>query len=322
MGQYTRPYRVIVVCMIETLFAGPGLPDDRGPRLLEDSTRNEAQKLRRDIRVDVDLVLVPVTVTDRAGKTITGLQREQFQLSEDAIPQEIVSLSNEDAPISIGIVFDLSGSMAGKRNKAAQAVHTFLETLNPEDEVMLVTFADRPRLDVAFTSAASDIESALLAAQSGGSTALNDAICLALLHMKSAHRGRKALLIVSDGGDNYSRYSEKELRTLALESDVQMHAIGIHDNPRGKEEMGGPFLLEGLAKLTGGLHTTVRALNDLAPAAAKIGYALHDQYVLGYYPSSGSLQGKWRRIRVRLVLPGGYPSLQVRSRTGYYSPAR
>jgi Ca-activated chloride channel family protein len=313
---------MILVCALDILFVRPGFPSDRGPRLLEESTRSKAEKPRRDIRVDVDLILVPVTVTDRTGKAITGLQREQFQLSEDGIPQQIVSLSNEDAPISVGIVFDLSGSMAGKRNKAAQAVHAFLETLNPEDEVMLVTFADRPQLDLAFTSDASDVESALLAAKSGGSTSLNDAICLALLHMKSATRSRKALLIVSDGGDNYSRYSEKELRTIALESDVQMHAIGIHDNPRGREEMSGPFLLEGLTKLTGGLHVTVRSLNELAPAAEKIGYALHDQYVLCYYPNSGSLQGKHRRIRVKLVLPGGYRSLQVRSRTGYYSPDR
>ena len=191
MKQDARPYQVVVFCMLPALFACSGFSADRGPRKHEELIRGRSEHDQPSIRMDVDLVLVPVTVTDRAGKTITGLQREQFQLSEDTIPQEIVSLRNEDAPTSIGIVFDLSGSRAAKMIKARQAMHAFLDTLNPDDEVMLVTFADRPQVDVGFTFVTAQIENAPLTAQPGGSTALNDAVCLALRHMKSAHRSRK-----------------------------------------------------------------------------------------------------------------------------------
>ena len=141
---------------------------------------------------------------------------------------------------------------------------------------------------------------------------------LALERMRAAHNPRKALLVVSDGGDNHSRYSERDLEAFARESDVQIHAIGIHDNPRSTEEMNGTSLLEGLTKMSGGLHFIIRDINELSDVAGKIGEALRDQYILGYYPPPNTTPGKWRKIRVKLVPPKGLPPLQVYARTGYY----
>ncbi len=183
-----------------------------------------------------------------------------------------------------------------------------------------MTFADRPSIKVDFTSNFTAIQDRLLFANAKGATALIDAVYLALQRMRSAHNPRKALLIVSDGGDNHSRYSERDLEALAQESDVQINAIGIHDNPRFSEEMYGTDLLEGLTKMSGGPHFIIRDINELSDVAAKIGEALRAQYVLGYYPPANATPGKWRKIKVKLVPPKGLPSLQVYARTGYYAP--
>lgn len=295
-----------------------------GPQFIENLVRQPARQKAdqpgHSIKVDVNMVLVPVTVTDRTGRVVNGLGRENFQVLDESAPQQIVSFSNEDVPTSVGVVFDLSGSMANKMPKARVAVRAFTETANPEDEAFLMTFADRPKMEVDFTSHFADIQSGILFARPGGRTALIDAVYLALRQMRSAHNARKALLVISDGGDNSSRYSEKELRAVAVEADVQIHAIGIHDSPGSWEEMHGPALLEGLAELTGGQHFVIRDANELTDVAAKIGVALHEQYVIGYYPPGNSLPGKWRKIRVKMLVPKGLPTLQVSARSGYYPP--
>ena len=309
---------VLIAIALSTAFG-----EQRGPRLVENVVRQPArQRAEPAIRVNVNLVLVPVTVTDRAGRVINGLGRENFQVFDEAVPQQIVSFGNEDVPTSVGVVFDISGSMTHKMSKARLALRAFSDTTNPEDEAFLMTFANRPNMEVDFTSNVADIQRGLLFAKPGGSTALIDAIYLALGQMRSAHNPRKALLVISDGGDNNSRYSEKELRALAVETDVQIHAVGIHDSPGAREEMNGPFLLDGLAKLTGGQHFIIRDAGELTDVAAKIGVALHDQYVIGYYPPPDSLAEKWRKIRVKMVVPKGLPPLQVYARRGYYPPAR
>ncbi len=296
---------------------------DPGARLMENVVqRPPRQQAEHSIRVDVSLVLVPVTVTDRSGRVINGLERDNFQVFDEAMQQRIVSFSNEDVPTSVGIVLDISGSMANKMEKARLAARAFLDTLNPEDEAFLMTFSDRPKMEVDFTSDIGTLQGGFLFVRPGGSTALVDALYLALRHMRSAHNPRRAILVVTDGGDNHSRYSEKELRALAAESDVQIHAIGIHDSPGSREEMSGPYLLEGLAKLSGGQHFIIRDANELTDVAAKIGVAIHDQYVIGYYPPETSQSDKWRKIQVKMVVPKGLPPLQVSARTGYYSPAR
>ena len=167
------------------------------------------------------LVLINVTVTDPLNRFVTGLEKEHFRLYEEKVEQEITQFSSEDAPISIGLVFDTSGSMGAKLQKSRQAAAEFFKTANPADEFFLVQFNDRPELVVPFTTDTDKIQSALTFTQSKGRTALLDSVYLAMNEMKRAHNPRKALLIISDGGDNSSRYTETEIKNRVREADVR-----------------------------------------------------------------------------------------------------
>ena len=282
---------------------------------------------RSDLRVDTTLVLVPVAVTIAAtGKLLTGLEKDNFELTEDKSAQEIVTFGSEDVPLSIGIVFDCSGSMSNKLDRSRQAVAQFLRTANPEDEFFLVQFNDRPELTVSLTSHPEDIQSHLTWVQSKGRTALLDGVAMAMNEMKKARNGRKAILIISDGGDNSSRYTESEVRNWVREGDVQMYAIGIFEpvGSRGRtpEEMSGPGMLSDLAEQTGGRNYSVENLADLPDVAAKIGLELRNQYVLGYSPKNAAKDGKYRKVEVKLVKVKDLPPLRARYRPGYVAPAQ
>src|SRR4051794_19903405 len=176
-------------------------------------------------RVDSRLVLVPVTVTDHNGKTVTDLKREQFQVLDNSTPVEIVSFGREEAPVSLGIVLDLSGSMRAKRNQAISAIREIINAAGPRDEAFLVTFSSAPEMRVEFTSDLRAVMDPLFMAGARGSTALVDAMYMGLQEMKHARNPRRALVVLSDGGDNNSRYTEAELSSLALESNTQIYAI-------------------------------------------------------------------------------------------------
>lgn len=284
----------------------------------------EAQAHRASIRVDSTLVLIPVTVTDPLNRLVTGLDREHFRVFEDKKEQSVVQFSSEDTPLSLGIVFDSSGSMGSKLLKSRQAVAQFFRTANPEDEAFLVTFNERAELTVPFTHDLGEIQSQLTFAQSKGKTALLDAIYLALHHMKNAKNPRKAILVISDGGDNNSRYTEKEIKNLVREADVQIYAIGIYEpmgsRMRTAEELAGPGLLTDVAEQTGGRQFAVENLNELPDIAAKIGIELRNQYIIGYSPANQDRDGKYRRVKVTLVQPRGLPPLRAHWRMGYYAP--
>ncbi|MCU1339534.1 MAG: von Willebrand factor, type [Bryobacterales bacterium] len=282
---------------------------------------------RADLRIDTTLVLVPVAVTIAAtGKLLTGLDKDNFELSEDKVSQEIATFGSEDVPLSIGVVFDCSGSMGNKLDRSRQAVAQFMRTANPEDEFFLVQFNDRPELTVPFTDHPEDIQSHLTWVQSKGRTALLDGVAMAMNEMKKAHNGRKALLVISDGGDNSSRFTESEVRNWVREGDVQIYAIGIFEpiGARGRtpEEMSGPGLLNDLAEQTGGRHFAVDNLADLPDVAAKIGLELRNQYVLGYSPKNAAKDGKYRKVEVKLVKIKELPPLRARYRPGYVAPAK
>jgi len=281
---------------------------------------------RADIHVTTTLVLVPVTVTDPMGRVVTALEKENFKIFEDKSEQDIASFSSEDAPISIGIVFDTSGSMGSKLNSSRQAVLEFMKTANPEDEFSLVEFNDRPQLVVPFTSRTEQIQNQLTFTQSKGRTALLDGVYMAMSNMKKAKNGRKAILIISDGGDNSSRYTESEVKTAIREADVQIYAIGIFESManRGRtpEEMQGPELLQQLAEQTGGRRYAVENLAEMPDIAAKIGIELRNEYVVGYSPKNKARDGKYRRIQVKLVKVTGLPPLKSIFRTGYYAPTQ
>src|SRR5579875_1658859 len=234
-----------------------------------------------DIRVNRTLVLINVTVTDPLNRFVTGLEKEHFRLFEDKVEQEITDFSAEDAPISIGLVFDTSGSMGQKLQKSREAASEFFKTANPSDEFFLVQFNDRPELSVPFTTDTGKIQNTLTFTQSRGRTALLDSVYLAMHEMKKAHNPRKALLIISDGGDNSSRYTETEIKNAVREADVQIFAIGIFESlgnrSRTPEEAAGPGLLNELAEQTGGREYPVENIAELPDIAAKIGIELRNR---------------------------------------------
>jgi len=275
----------------------------------------------KPIRKDVDLVLVPVTVTDPMNRLVTGLEKDNFLLTDSGQPQEIKHFSSEDAPISLGVIFDISGSMSNKIDKSRDAVVEFFKTANPEDEFFLVTFSEKPEVLADFTTSVEDIQSKLVYANPKGRTALLDAIYLGMNRMHKAKHQKKALLIISDGGDNHSRYTEGEIKSMVKEADVQIYAIGLYDRDfKTAEEREGPQLLTEISDVTGGRTFTIGNTNELADVATKIGIELRNQYVLGYRPSNPSKDGKWRKIKVRLNPPKGLPPLHVYAKTGYYAP--
>ena len=279
-----------------------------------------------DIRVDKTLVLINVTVTDPLNRFVTGLEKEHFRLYEEKVEQEITQFSSEDAPISIGLVFDTSGSMGAKLQKSRQAAAEFFKTANPADEFFLVQFNDRPELVVPFTTDTDKIQSALTFTQSKGRTALLDGVYLAMNEMKKARNPRKALLIISDGGDNSSRYTETEIKNRVREADVQMFSIGIFESLGGRgrtpEEAAGPGLLNELAEQTGGREYAIENVAELPDIAAKIGIELRNEYILGYTPKNRERDGKYRKVQVKLNQPRGLPPLKAYFRLGYYAPTQ
>ncbi len=275
----------------------------------------------RSYRTGTTLVLVPVTVTDPMNRLVTGLERENFTVAEGSQNQQIRTFSSEDAPLSLGVIFDLSGSMGNKIDKSKQAVIEFFKTANPDDEFFLIGFSDKPELICDFTNSIEDIQSRLVFANAKGRTALLDAIYMGIKKMKQAHHEKKALLIISDGGDNRSRYTDSEIKSLVKEADVEIYSIGLFDNsPATSEERYGPYLLNEISDVTGGRMFRVDDPNELADVATKIGVELRNQYVLGYRPTNAARDGKWRKIKVKLVPPKGLPPLTVHAKTGYYAP--
>jgi len=280
---------------------------------------------RRDarIRVDVNLVLVPATVTDPMNRLVTGLERENFEVYDNNIGQVIKSFSTEDAPVTIGVIFDLSGSMNSKFQRARKALSEFLRTSNPQDEFFVVGFNDRPAVIVDYTSDVDDVEARMVMLKPENRTALIDAIYLGVDKLKQAKYERKALLIISDGGDNRSRYTEGELRRVVRESDVQIYSIGIFDQyaPTTEEQLG-PILLNDICDMTGGRMFRVLDINDLGDIASRISAELRNEYVIGYRPSEVKQDGNWRKLKIRLVPPPGLPTLTVHNRQGYYAPSQ
>jgi Ca-activated chloride channel homolog len=294
-------------------------------KFLEEISENSLNSHTQPFISKVDLVLVPVSVRDQMNRPVLGLDKKDFQIFDNKELQFIDHFSSEDTPISLAIVLDTSGSMASsyKIERAREAVLEFLMTSNPDDEVLLVSVSDRPELKANFTKSIDTIQGMLVSLVPQGSTALLDGIYLAMSQMKSAKYARKALLIISDGGDNSSRYDEREITDLVKESDVLIYSIGIYDEYfQSEEERRGPVLLSDISDLTGGRLLTVNNPKDLADAALKVGAELRSKYVLGYRPQTPIRDGKWHKIRVKLLTPKGLPRVQINAKKGYYAPAR
>ena len=272
------------------------------------------------------MTLVNLTVTDPLDRLVTGLEKGHFRVFEDNVEQEVLTLSSEDVPVSIGLVFDMSGSMSDKVEKAREAAVQFMRTANPLDQFFLVSFNDRAELTSGFTSSVDELQNRMMFTASRGRTALLDAIYLGLSQMRGAHNGKRALLIISDGGDNHSRYNESDVKNYLKEADCQLYAIGIFDpigiRSRTPEELEGPSLLSEMTEMTGGRVFPVGNLGELPDIAAKIGMELRNQYVIGYKSSNAHHNGAWRKIKVKLRPPKGLPPLRVYGKTGYYAPSQ
>jgi Ca-activated chloride channel family protein len=306
----------------------PKPPDSEALKpVIEGGTRVVAEGAsHRDarLRVDVNLVQVPATVTDPMNRLVTGLEKENFAVTDDNVPQTIRYFSSQDAPITIGVVLDLSGSMSSKFTRARKALTEFLRTSNPQDEFFVVGFNDRPSVIVDYTSDVDDVEARMVMLKPENRTALIDAVYLGVDHLRQAKYDRKALLIISDGGDNRSRYTQNELERVVREADVQIYSIGIFDNyaPSPEEQLG-PELLKQICESTGGrLFNVGSDTADLADIASRISDELRNEYVLGYSPSEPKRDGSWRKLKVKLAPPPGLPPLTVHFREGYYAPSQ
>ena len=283
-------------------------------------TRRPASSLR----VDTNLVLVPVSVYDPTNHPVTGLEKEHFRLFDDKVEQTVTHFSMDDEAVAVGLVLDISGSMGNKLRRSRQAAAAFFQTANPDDEFFLVEFNDQPKLVVPLTLNTETIQMHLAFTQPKGRTALLDAIMLSLYEVKKSAKQRKALLIISDGGDNSSRYTEAEVRNRVRESDVLIYAIGVFEpygsRSRTPEESAGPGLLTDIAEQTGGRHFPSDTI-ELPDIAAKIGIELRNRYMLGYSPTDRQRDGRYHRVQVKVVAPRGLPPLRAFWRLGYYAPA-
>jgi len=332
---------VVCLCVLSAALPAPAQSTSDESKPKDEAKREEVKEIKKDdvrkdtagtpfkpggtIHFDVDLALVNVTVTDPYNRLVTGLETDNFRVFEDNIEQEVVTFSAEDVPISIGVIFDFSGSMSNKVGKAREAALQFFKTANPQDEFFLVSFNERAELTSAFTNSVEDLQSRMMLTAPKGRTALLDAIYLGLSQMRGAHNAKRALLILSDGGDNHSRYNESDIKRLVKEADTQLYAIGIFDplgfRNRTPEELGGPSLLSEVTEMTGGRVFAVEKLDELPDIASKIGMELRNQYVLGYRPSNKAHDARWRKLKIKLRAPKGLPPLSVFSKTGYYAPS-
>lgn len=291
------------------------------------NSRDSDQRPVATFRAHSDLVLIPVTITDALNRFVLGFQQQDFQVFENGVEQNVAVFSGEDAPLSVGVLFDESGSMGYKIRTSRDAAAQLLTALDKEDEAFLVEFSDLAKVSIRFTSHTDDIESALKNAQASGLTAMLDAIDQGLAEMKKAKNSRKALVIVSDGGDNRSHYTAAQIESLVREADVQVYAMGVFEPEfsigLSPEEISGPRLLSEIATQTGGRAFAAAVPSDLPSVANRIAVELRNQYVLGYYPKNKTRDGKYRKVKVQLSQPPGLGlPLKVHWRLGYYAPSQ
>jgi Ca-activated chloride channel family protein len=276
------------------------------------------------IVVDTTLVVIPVTVTDPMNRFVLGLEKKDFSIFEDGVEQKTTHFSGEDAPLSVGILFDTSGSMDLKTDTSHRAVTEFLKTMNAQDEMFLIQFSDKPVVVQEFTGDTKEIEDRMGSLKTGGLTALLDAVELGVREMKKAKNPRKALVVVSDGGDNNSRYTGTDIKDIVKEADTQIYAMGVFEPnffpSLAAEQVSGPRLLAQIADQTGGRAFGASEFSQLPGIAEKIAIELRNQYVLAYSPTNSERDGKYRKVEVKMRQQKGLPALKARWRLGYYAP--
>ncbi len=323
-------YYVVTALVAFALSSGYALAQTS---LAEESRQSTAASTRSPqssvptFQAHTDLVLIPVTVTDNVNRFVLGLEKEDFELFEDGVKQNVTLFSDEDTPLSVGMVFDKSGSMANKLGASRNAATQLLSALNKDDEAFLVEFADLVNVSIGFTSHMEELRSVLTHTQAGGQTAMLDGIDTGLLEMKKAKNSRKAIVIVSDGGDNRSHYTAAQIESLVREADVQIYAMGVFEpvitSLLTPEEISGPRLLSEITSQTGGRAFAAAVPGDLPSVANRIAVELRNQYVLGYYPKNKARDGRYRNVEVKVSPPPGLGSpMKVHWRLGYYASSQ
>jgi VWFA-related protein len=264
-------------------------------------------------------------VTDHSNRFVVGLDKQNFKIFEDGVEQKITQFSGEDVPISIGILVDTSASMGSRIATSREAVKEFLKTMNVKDEAFLIEFSEQATLTASFTRNTGEILDKLASTAPEGTTALIDAVDLGVETMKEAHNARKALLLVSDGGENSSHYKADEVKEVIRKADVQVYAMGVFDP---LEKLGilsglvsGPAFLSNLCDQTGGRVFPANSYAVLPTIARRLGIELRNQYVLAYYPTNRERNGQYRKLEVKLTPPSGLTDVKARWRSGYYAPS-
>lgn len=276
----------------------------------------------RSVITNTDLITLTVTVTDTYGRYVSGLSKNAFSILDNKAPQEITHFSDDDSPVSVGVIFDVSGSMSGdKVRRARDALSKFIQTSHDSDEYFLIAFNSRAQLLLDKTRDGDSILNKLTFVETKSQTALYDACYLGVEKVQRGQHQKRALLLISDGQDNNSRYTFKELQKLLKESDVTLYAIGILSGNDAGSSLGmeGQGILDELAGVSGGKAFFPRSAAEMDDIFEQIALELRHQYSIGYKPESFVNDGKWHRVKVKVTPPRGLPRLFVRSKEGYYA---
>jgi Ca-activated chloride channel family protein len=314
-------YLFAVIAALATSFHVAAQVDINEVHILPRTPSTAPAHPRHVVRTNVDLILVNVTVLDHAGRSVTGLEPTSFAVLDDKNPQVVSYVSNVDEPISLVVVLDASASMASKLQEARKAFTELVNTSNPQDDFGLIIIGDKPRTVLHFHDSASDIQRTIDVLQPDGATALWDGMYLGINELKNSRYQRKAMVVISDGGDNHSRYTRSDLKSLLKEADVEAYAIGMFDPYAFRlEEKKGPLQLDEVTSVSGGRVFSVHNSVELSRAVTQISRELRNQYVLGYYPSHRSRDGKWRRLKVQLAGSASQAGFRLYAKKGYYAP--
>ncbi len=324
MGKSSRRLSlgILGLCAAALLLDGQSAGQSAGSATIQPRRRPESREPAMpsaSLRVDTNLVLVPTTVNDEFNRPVTSLEKDNFRVFDNGVEQPITSFSSEDEPIALGFIFDTSGSMRGTLPQGRTAASEFLKMSNPEDEFFLVEFDNKPRLVIPLSSNTSEIGLEVAMTKAAGSTALIDGLFMGIHEIQKSKKAKKALVLISDGGENHSRYSPGEIKKVVKESDVLIYTVALSGefNP---DSAAGLEMMSGISETTGA-HMFYAGGSELSDIAEKIGIELRNRYVLGYTPHDQSRDGKYHKIGVKLVPPRGLPKLQAHWRKGYYAPS-
>ena len=317
LGRRVRSVRLAIMCVLMLSATTGVLAQDPIP---EPTDTPLVDPKRIDVKTD--LITLTLTVTDLYGRYVSGLTKEAFTVQDDGKEQEITFFSDADAPASVGILFDVSGSMSGdKIAKARNALARFINTSHPSDEYFLIAFNRRAQLLLDRTRDGDAVLQKLMLVEPKQNTALYDAVYLGLERVSRGTHQKKALLIISDGQDNASRYNYGEVKRLMKESDIVTYAVGILSGGDSSSQLGllGQSFLDELTSVTGGRSFYPNSDPELDEIFERIAIELRHQYSIGYTPPNFKPDGKWHKVKVKVKPPRGISRLTVRSREGYYA---